>query len=202
MSGLVKRFANEEKALWGILINVPKIIFTALYLVFLLGDFSRWFLVACIVLVALSDYLDGRFVALKRSRVRRIANNITDKVILNFITLATILKFGVAIWFWMPFFARDIVVAVGGSVLLYRGKTVMFPHLFSKLALLMLAGLGVAVVCGWPIIYFWLSAVVPAYLSLIDFVGIYLILRRSQFSSDIHRPALFEGIRWLIRKRK
>ncbi|MDD5146768.1 MAG: undecaprenyl diphosphate synthase family protein [Candidatus Pacebacteria bacterium] len=192
------KFGNKENDFGAVLINVPKILLTFWYLFELFQDSRPIVLTIIIFLIVAYDLADGKFVNWKRSWLRRLSDNLTDKIVVNVIAMTTIWHFGMPTIWWLPFLAKDFLLLAGGFSLLRRGL-VIFPNSFHRLALSFVAIFGMSILWyrGNFLPLFWGLTVVLTYASLIDFAGIFIKLKSIK-GMDRYSPRLFEGIACLL----
>jgi len=103
-----------------------------------------------------------------------------------------------SVFWWLPFLIKDIILFLGGCSLLRRG-IVIFPHGFHRATLSSIAICGVSILWYRGNFYplFWALTFFLTYLSLFDFVGIFIKLK-SIARIDRYAPLFFEGLACLL----
>lgn len=181
----------------GILINVPKILLAVLYIIILPAGHKEILVMLMLAIVAY-DIIDGKLIWWRESLVRRLSDNICDKLVVNLIGLATLFCSGLT-WMYPPFLLQTLILAVGTVILTIKG-VVVFPNYSHKIAVLFMALLGITILYwqGWYIIILWSVVCLVSFIAVFDYIGIYLVIRECNFPSGRFNPKLFMGIKKLL----
>lgn len=200
-----KNFFSENI---GIFFSLPKIILSLVYFVMMINGFSPISLSIIVVMIVVMDILDGRIASWLKINTPycRLFDTACDKIITNFVFLATILHFHLPVLLYLPLFIRDSTLFCGGVFVARKRKTAVYPNLYHKIATFSIAVAGIGILLSMvsvTSITLLIISYTLYYISLVDHFGIMLTLAKKDRSYELigYYPAFLEGIKalWAVR---
>lgn len=171
-------------------------------------------LIILIVLIVLSDIVDGRIASrlgLNNAK-RRLFDNFSD-VIITHATYIAIIYFLNWSWLWyIPLFIRDAILVLMGLKTTIN-KIIIFPGVIHKLARLALPISAIFMICDYYGVSALIIALILFSIALLDYYGYFIILcnkinndnlvmTNDASLNEIHLNSSFQGLRILASQQK
>ena len=188
----------------GILSSLLKIAFAASYLFMALSQWSPMSLSIIVLMIVFVDILDGRLADWRNTNTLygRLLDSASDKLVINFVVVATVLYHQLPLWFYMPILVRDIIVIYGGIDAVRKYRVVVFPNWYHKISILFIAVAGISILLSrlsTVSIALLSVAYTSYYISMPDYFGIVLGFGAAVKSPELssYYPTLFVGLKTL-----
>ncbi len=175
----------------SVFLNAPKVLLATVYHLVLFRCHSSIWLVVVVISIVVSDVADGKII-IRNALSRRLLDSLLDKLIINSISLATVLYYKLPLWFYIPLFFRDTVILLGG-IYLKRKQIVIFPNLLHKAGMLSIAITGMGIIMGLRSMWLIIAMYCLCYASLLDYIGLFLVFANSDGGS--YYPTIFQGFK-------
>ena len=122
-----------------ILLVVP-----AVWLVWL-GAVTLWWALACVLLMAATDFLDGHLARKRDEATRwgRILDPLADKIAIGTIAIALVVSRGLSPWLAGAIVGRDLVILLAGIIAIKRISVVPVSNFWGKLTTMVMCLLGI-----------------------------------------------------------
>ena len=198
---------------WIYLLSSLKIVWTILLaiLCFTEPTINRHVLTTLVVLIVVSDILDGRIANLfnANNAKRRLFDNFSDIIITHISYLAIIYFLGWQIAWYIPLLVRDLLLFLFGAIVLLKNKIIVFPGIIHKLGRLSLPIAAIAMLENFYGQLILIVALMLFSFILLDYYGyfqIYLIKRnrkdRNIIHEEVHLNSSLIGLNFTIKENK